>query len=149
MRLRMAGGDTAMFWFSRRLTRGLLPELVKLLGSAVLAVDESSRRELLAFDHRKTVDAAEFGEAFKPGSRDVYPEGPVLVAQVKLHVLGEDRGWRIELNGADGRSASLNADRTTLHSLIKLFNDLLPKTGWGLDLAEVQGATDSSGQLKH
>jgi hypothetical protein len=80
LRLRSRDGGVAALWLHRRLTRLLLPALVKLVGDGLPAAGESIRRELLAYEHQSTVDAGEFANAFKGDGAETFPEGPLLVA---------------------------------------------------------------------
>jgi len=149
LRLGLANGELAVFWLSRRLTRLLLPAMVKLVSGSALAADDSARRELMAYEHRQSVDGSDFSKAFNDAGRLVFPDGPVLIMEVKMHVLQGDQGWRLDFISADGKSLSLNTGKKILHSLIKLFNDVLPHTGWDVELAEVQGALDTQGRVMH
>jgi hypothetical protein len=149
LRLRTRDSSLADLALTRRLTKNLLPALVKLLGGTVLAPDEAMRQELLAYEHQKTVGASDFAKPFNEDGTSLFEGGLVLVSEVKLHVLTANQGWRLEFLDRAGKGMNLNADKHMLHNLIKLFNDSLPSTGWDLPPAQIEGAKISEGHVMH
>lgn len=149
LRLRMQGGSMAEAWLSRRLTKGLLPAMVRMVEGAIAAADPSVRQELLAYRHQEEVRGGEFNKPFDEEGQSLFGGGPVLIAEVKFHTLSGNQGWRLEFNSGEGRSMQLNLNPRSLHGVIKLFNDILPQTGWDLEPAQLAGATASTGQVMH
>jgi hypothetical protein len=73
----------------------------------------------------------------------------MLVTEVKLHVLVESPGWRLEFLDQTGKGMNINADKKMLHNIIQLFNSVLPSTGWDLPQARIEGAMESAGRVTH
>ncbi len=149
LRLRTRDACLAELGLTRRLTRNLLPALARLAGGTVLAPDLAIHRELFAYEHRETVAASDFTLAFNEDGLDLFAGKPFLIAEIKLNVLAEGRGWRLDFLDREGRGMHLNADKKMLHSLIKMFNGILATTGWDFPAAEVDGVMTSAGHVTH
>lgn len=148
--LRLRGADAAIadLWLTRRLCRGLLPGLVGVAERTVGGTDVGARREVLAFRHAQAVAGADYARPFDDQGSPLLADGPILVREVSVRP-SSGSAWRIEFNGRDGRSIAINLDARSLHGVIKLFDDLLPATGWDLPAARPEGARDAAGQVVH
>jgi len=149
LRLRTRDSSLAELGLTRRLTKHLLPALLKLAGGAVLAPDAATRQELLAYEHQETVAAGDFASVFNEDGLDLFEGKSFLIAEAKLSALAENHGWRIDFLDREGRGMHLNVDKKMRHGIIKLFNSILPTTGWDFPAAEVGGAMTSAGRVTH
>jgi hypothetical protein len=149
LRLRTRDSTLIDLHLTRRLTKYLLPALVELVGGTVLAPDSAIRQELLAYEHQESVSASNFAQPFNEEGFALFDGTPILVSEVKLHPHDGTLGWTLEFVEQEGRAMKLNADKNMLHNIIKLFNNVLPSTGWDLPAGQVEGAMVSVGHTTH
>jgi hypothetical protein len=149
LRLRTRDSSLVELLLTRRLTQNLLPALVKLVGGTVLAPDPAALQELLAYEHRETVGASDFAQPFNEDGQSLFEGNPMLVSEVKLHVLADNQGWRLDFLDRECRGMNINADKNMLHNIIKLFNSILPSTGWALPSARIECVMVSAGRVTH
>jgi len=148
-RLRTRDSTLIDVYLTRRLIKQLLPALVELLGGTVLAPDPAIRQELLAYEHQESVGASDFGQPFNEEGITLFEETPILVSEIKLLPHVDGLGWKVAFEEKEGRGVVLNADKNMLHNIIKLFNNVLPSTGWDLPAAQVDGTMASTWHTTH
>lgn len=153
LRVRTQEAALAALMLTRRLTRALLGALMQLADRSVAkvtpAADPATRREVLAFQHQAQVQASDFQKPFNPQGKPLLGEQPLLVTDVKLGGTAESGRWQLEFIGRDGHNLNLGLDSQGLHAVIKLFNDLLPQTGWDLAPVGLEGAGNTAGLTTH
>lgn len=153
LRVRTQDAALAALMLTRRLTRGLLGALLQLAdrGAAQVAAvaDPVARREVLAFQHQAQVQASDFQKPFNPQGKPLFGDQPFLVTDVKLGGNPDAGRWQLEFVGRDGHNLSMGLDAQGLHAVIKLFNDLLPQTGWDLAPVALEGAGGVAGLTAH
>lgn len=153
LRVRTQDAALAALMLTRRLTKGVLGALLRLAdrGTASVATvaDPVARREVLAFQHQAQVRASDFEKPFNPQGKPLFGEQPLLVTDVKLGGNAGQGRWQLEFVGRDGHNLNMGLDAQGLHALIKLFNDLLPQTGWDLTPVGLDGAGGVAGLTAH
>lgn len=153
LRVRTQEAALAAMMLTRRLTRGLLGALLQLAERGVArvtpAVDPVARREVLAFEHQVQVQASDFQKPFNPQGKSLFGEQPLLVTDVKLGGDAESGRWQMVFFGREGHHLNLGLDAQGLHAVIKLFDDLLPQTGWDLAPVGLEGAVEAAGLTAH
>ncbi|HRH82516.1 MAG TPA: hypothetical protein PLW81_15870 [Thiobacillaceae bacterium] len=154
LRVRTQDAVLAVLMITRRLTRGLVDGLLRSAAQGVsrvspAAADPMARREVLAFEHQARVQASDFEKPFNPEGRSLFGEQPVLVSEVRLDGGGAANRWQLRFTGRDKQRLDMALDAQGLHAVIKLFEDLLPQTGWDIAMPSLRGEATAAGQVAH
>lgn len=154
LRVRTQDAALAVLMLTRRLTKGLLDALHQLAGRGAAnvspaAADPVVRQEVMAFQHQAQVQASDFQKPFNPEGRLLFGDQPVLVTEVKLGGQAEQNRWRVEFIGREGQTLNMGLDAQGLHAVIKLFHDLMPKTGWDIAPPSLETGSPPAGQITH
>ena len=125
-------------WFTRRFTRALWLGLVKVAEanpSAVNAPDVEARETVIAFQHEKAIDEAQFGHAFEDTATE-FPLGetPALVTGLTIGSPAPGEPPRLSFETEENKSISLGLDEHILHSLMRLLAQSMRQTDWDLTL---------------
>jgi len=138
--LRVSTHDRAevRLWFTRRFTRALWLGLVRVAEanpSAVNAPDPETRVTVVAFQHEKAIDEAQFGHAFEETATD-FPlgEDPALVSGLTIGSPSTAEPPRLTFETEENKSISLGLDEHILHSLMRLLSQAMKQTDWDLNL---------------
>ncbi len=123
------------FWVTRRLTRLLWPALVKQLATipaVEFASTSDARREILAFEHARAIEGANFVTPFQTTAQ-VLPLGeePLLISKVTLRA-AEPNGKQLSIVTDRGVTLDLTLTQALGHSLCELLGRAVATTEWDL-----------------
>jgi hypothetical protein len=123
---------------TRRFVKLLWPLLVKLAEEASPRIrtqaSPEARKALLGIEHEQAVSKADFSKAYDQGSRTTpLGEEPLLLGRMQT---GHDRKGRpvLALHPATGQGITLTLDAVLLHSLCRLLQASVKKSGWDMEL---------------
>ena len=132
-------------WLTRRALRLLWPLLLKMVRSSpevALQSNPQARDALVGMQHEKALSRANFAKSFEELPREM-PLGaePILVAHLQASKDGEGNQV-LGLLPQQGQGIHLTLDNTLLHSLCKLLQNAVAKSGWdiALELPALQSA---------
>jgi len=132
-------------WLTRRMLRLLWPLLVQMVRSSpevALQSNPQARDALVGMQHEKALSRANFAKSFEELPREM-PLGaePILVAHLQASKDGEGNQV-LGLLPQQGQGIHLTLDNTLLHSLCKLLQNAVAKSGWdiALELPALQSA---------
>ena len=125
-------------WLTRRYVKLLWPLLVKLAEEASPRIrtqaNPEARKALLGIEHQQAVQKADFSKAYAEQPRNT-PLGaePPLLGRIQT---GRDRKGLpvLALHPAEGQGVTLTLDSVLLHSLCRLLQSAVKKSGWDLEL---------------
>jgi hypothetical protein len=125
-------------WFTRRFTKALWDNLVKIAessSSALHAIDAETRETVIALQHEKAVDDDQFGHDFEETATD-FPLGQSPSLVVGLAIRGGEPGEppRLAFETAERKLISLGLDDQILHSMMRLIAQSMKQTDWDLAL---------------
>ncbi len=125
-------------WLTRRYVKLLWPLLVKLAEEASPRIrtqaSPEARKALLGIEHEQAVSKADFSKAYEKKSRSTpLGEDPLLLGRIQT---GHDRKGRpvLALHPATGQGITLTLDSVLLHSLCRLLQAAVKKSGWDMEL---------------
>jgi len=131
-------GVELRMWLTRRYVKLLWPLLVKLAEDASPRIrtqaNPEARKALLGIEHEQAVSKADFSKAYEKKSRSVpLGEDPLLLGRIQT---GHDRKGRpvLALHPATGQGITLTLDSVLLHSVCRLLQAAVKKSGWDMDL---------------
>ena len=142
MRLATDTGAEVLLWLTRRCVKRVWPVLLNMAQAApevALQPNPEARKALVGFQHEKAIRQANFATPYAETPRE-RPLGaaPLVVARIQprrdqqgRHVLG--------LLPAAGQGVHVTLDDNLLHGLMKLLQNAVAKSDWGLDLAVPSG----------
>jgi len=136
------------FWLTRRLTAMLWQALWQRAGSSVDAGVTSTAKEWLL---RLKQDRARQTSEVTQEPRLQTGSPPLLVTTVQYGP-GDKGGHVLSLIDATGKGETLTLDDDSLYGLIRLLDDTLTSSEWGLDLwrpMSMAAADASSSQVMH
>ena len=138
MLIAASDGIELRLWLTRRYVKLLWPLLVKLAEEASPRIrtqaDPEARKALLGIEHEQAVSQADFSKAFRKGSRSMpLGEEPLLLGRIQT---GHDRKGRpvLALHPATGQGVTLTLDSILLHSVCRLLQASVKKSGWDVEL---------------
>ena len=125
-------------WMTRRFVKLLWPLLVKLAEEASPRIrtqaNPEARKALLGIEHQQAVQKADFSKAYEDQPRST-PLGtePLLLGRIQT---GRDRNGQpvLALHPAEGQGVTLTLDPVLLHSLCRLLQSAVKKSGWDMAL---------------
>jgi hypothetical protein len=137
-------------WLTRRFVKLLWPLLVKLAEEASPRIrtqaNPEARKALLGIEHQQAVQKADFSKAYEGKSRNMpLGEEPLLLGRIQT---GHDRKGQpvLAMHPADGQGVTLTLDAVLLHSVCRLLQAAVKKSGWDMELklpgAEAAPAAD-------
>lgn len=125
-------------WLTRRFVKLLWPLLVKLAEEASPRIrtqaNPEARKALLGIEHQQAVQKADFSKAYEGGPRDMpLGEEPLLLGRMQT---GHDRNGQpvLALHPAEGQGVTLTLDAVLLHSVCRLLQAAVKKSGWDMEL---------------
>lgn len=125
-------------WLTRRFTQGfwsLLKRLMTADASVQAQDDEGARKAVLAYKHAKATPEESFEKPYEPEAQTLpLGEEPAVVTGCKVGKAKDGGGTRLTFQLADKREVGIGVNDKIVHSLAKLLADVMPTTGWGLDL---------------
>ena len=124
------GGRSIGFWLTRRLTRLLWRVLWRRAGSSVDAAVAGTAREWML---RLKQDRARQTQKVRQEPRLQTSSPPILVTTLQYGP-GKHGGHVLSLIDAAGKGEQLTLDDDSLYGLIRLLDDALAGSEWGLDL---------------
>jgi hypothetical protein len=131
-------GQEVRLWLTRRYVKLLWPLLVKLAEEASPRIrtqaSPEARKALLGIEHEQAVNKADFTKAYEKKSRSTpLGEDPLLLGRIQT---GHDRKGRpvLALHPAVGQGITLTLDSVLLHSLCRLLQAAVKKSGWDIEL---------------
>lgn len=141
-------------WLTRRFVKLLWPLLVKLAEEASPRIrtqaNPEARKALLGIEHQQAVQKADFSKAYDSKSRNMpLGEEPLLLGRIQT---GHDRKGQpvLALHPAEGQGVTLTLDAVLLHSVCRLLQAAVKKSGWDMDLklpgAEPVAAEERAGR---
>jgi len=147
-------GQEVRMWLTRRYVKLLWPLLVKLAEDASPRIrtqaSAEARKALLGIEHEEAVNRADFSKAYEKKSRSTpLGEDPLLLGRIQT---GHDRKGRpvLALHPAEGQGITLTLDSVLLHSLCRLLQAAVKKSGWDIELKlpepEAAGAEPRAGR---
>ena len=138
MLIAASDGIELRLWLTRRYVKLLWPLLVKLAEEASPRIrtqaNPEARKALLGIEHEQAVSKADFSKAFRKGSHSMpLGEEPLLLGRIQT---GHDRKGRpvLALHPADGQGVTLTLDAVLLHSVCRLLQASVKKSGWDMEL---------------
>jgi hypothetical protein len=146
--LRVRSNDDAefRFWITRRYLGLLWPILMKMADvfSALKATDPLTRSTLAELAHGEAVNKADFGSAYRDGSRFPLGEEPVLLARITVMPLAGST-QTLSLLPQTGQGINLDLDERLVHVLARLLQEAAATAEWGLSLRVTPGAGSATG----
>ena len=138
MLIATADGVELRMWLTRRFVKLLWPLLVKLAEEASPRIrtqaNPEARKALLGIEHQQAVQKADFSKAYEPKPRSM-PLGaaPLLLGRIQT---GHDRKGQpvVALHPAEGQGVTLTLDAVLLHSVCRLLQAAVKKSGWDMEL---------------
>lgn len=125
-------------WLTRRFVKLLWPLLVKLAEEASPRIrtqaNPEARKALLGIEHQQAVQKADFSKAYEGKSRNMpLGEAPLLLGRIQT---GHDRKGQpvLAMHPAEGQGVTLTLDAVLLHSLCRLLQAAVKKSGWDMEL---------------
>ena len=125
-------------WLTRRFVKLLWPLLVKLAEEASPRIrtqaNPEARKALLGIEHQQAVQKADFSKAYEGKSRSMpLGEEPLLLGRIQT---GHDRKGQpvLALHPAEGQGVTLTLDAVLLHSVCRLLQAAVKKSGWDMEL---------------
>jgi len=125
-------------WLTRRFVKLLWPLLVKLAEEASPRIrtqaNPEARKALLGIEHQQAVQKADFSKAYEGKSRNMpLGEAPLLLGRIQT---GHDRKGQpvLAMHPAEGQGVTLTLDAVLLHSVCRLLQAAVKKSGWDMDL---------------
>jgi len=138
MLIATSDGVELRLWLTRRYVKLLWPLLVKLAEEASPRIrtqaSPEARKALLGIEHEQAVQKADFSKDYEKKSRSTpLGEAPLLLGRIQT---GHDRKGRpvLALHPADGQGITLTLDAVLLHSLCRLLQAAVKKSGWDIEL---------------
>ena len=136
------------FWLTRRFVKALRPALEGTLGKQTriqTQVTQSARKELLAFEHEKAVQSADFATPYKPHDKSLpLGEQPVLLSRFQIRP-ADDGSVVLNVGPEKGNGVDLSLNTKMIHSLIALLDHALKTAAW--DLGKGTPAPSTTEQL--
>jgi hypothetical protein len=133
-------------WLTRRFVKLLWPLLVKLAEEASPRIrtqaNPEARKALLGIEHQQAVQKADFSKAYEGTPRTTpLGEEPLLLGRIQT---GRDRKGQpvVALHPAEGQGVTLTFDSVLLHSVCRLLQAAVKKSGWDMEL-KLPGAEGS------
>jgi hypothetical protein len=141
-------------WLTRRFVKLLWPLLVKLAEEASPRIrtqaNPEARKALLGIEHQQAVQKADFSKDYEGRARSTpLGEEPLLLGRIQT---GHDRKGQpvVALHPAEGQGVTLTLDSVLLHSVCRLLQAAVKKSGWDMELklpgAEPQPAEERAGR---
>ncbi|MGH8709502.1 MAG: hypothetical protein ACREVD_15770 [Burkholderiales bacterium] len=141
-------------WLTRRFVKLLWPLLVKLAEEASPRIrtqaNPEARKALLGIEHQQAVQKADFSKAYEGNPRNMpLGEEPLLLGRIQT---GHDRKGLpvLALHPAQGQGVTLTLDSVLLHSVCRLLQAAVKKSGWDMELklpgTEAAPAEERSGR---
>jgi hypothetical protein len=141
-------------WLTRRFVKLLWPLLVKLAEEASPRIrtqaSPEARKALLGIEHQQAVQKADFSKAYDGKSRNMpLGEEPLLLGRIQT---GHDRKGQpvLAMHPAEGQGVTLTLDAVLLHSVCRLLQAAVKKSGWDMELklpgAEAVPAEERAGR---
>jgi len=125
-------------WLTRRFVKLLWPLLVKLAEEASPRIrtqaNPEARKALLGIEHQQAVQKADFSKAYEGKSRNMpLGEEPLLLGRIQT---GHDRKGQpvLAMHPAEGQGVTLTLDAVLLHSVCRLLQAAVKKSGWDMEL---------------
>lgn len=155
MLIATSGGVELRMWLTRRFVKLLWPLLVKLAEEASPRIrtqaNPEARKALLGIEHQQAVQKADFSKAYEEGKPRSMPLGeePLLLGRIQT---GHDRKGQpvLAMHPAEGQGVTLTLDSVLLHSVCRLLQAAVKKSGWDMELklpgAEAVPAEERSGR---
>lgn len=152
MQIATADGVELRMWLTRRFVKLLWPLLVKLAEEASPRIrtqaNPEARKALLGIEHQQAVQKADFSKAYEAKPRSMpLGEAPLLLGRIQT---GHDRKGQpvVALHPAEGQGVTLTLDSVLLHSVCRLLQAAVKKSGWDMELklpgAEAPSAEERS-----
>src|SRR5687767_6709550 len=123
---------------TRRFVKLLWPLLVKLAEEASPRIrtqaNPEARKALLGIEHQQAVQKADFSKVYEPKQRSMpLGEEPLLLGRIQT---GHDRKGQpvVALHPAEGQGVTLTFDSVLLHSVCRLLQAAVTKSGWDMEL---------------
>ena len=125
-------------WLTRRFVKLLWPLLVKLAEEASPRIrtqaNPEARKALLGIEHQQAVQKADFSKAYEGKPRNMpLGEEPLLLGRIQT---GHDRKGQpvLAMHPAEGQGVTLTLDSVLLHSVCRLLQAAVKKSGWDMEL---------------
>jgi hypothetical protein len=125
-------------WLTRRFVKLLWPLLVKLAEEANPRIhtqaSPEARKALLGLEHQQAVQKADFSKAYEGKARSMpLGEEPLLLGRIQT---GRDRRGQpvVAMHPAEGQGVTLTLDAVLLHSVCRLLQAAVKKSGWDMEL---------------
>lgn len=139
-------GAEYRLWLTRRFTHGFWQLLMKLMtaDASVQAQPEGeARKAVLAYKHAKAVPEENFEKPYEKVAETLpLGEAPALVQGCRVGHR-QSSGTRLTFQLADKREVGIGVNDHVVHSIAKLLVDVMPSTGWDLDLqADLEAAEE-------
>ena len=138
MLIATSDGVELRMWLTRRFVKLLWPLLVKLAEEASPRIrtqaNPEARKALLGIEHQQAVQKADFSKAYEPKPRSMpLGEEPLLLGRIQT---GHDRKGQpvVALHPAEGQGVTLTLDSVLLHSVCRLLQAAVKKSGWDMEL---------------
>jgi hypothetical protein len=148
--LRVRSSDDAefRFWITRRYLALLWPLLMKMADgfSARKATDPATRSTLAELAHGEALSKADFGSAYRDGSRYPLGEDPVLLGRVTVKPL-QGNTQTLTLLPQEGQGINLDLDERLVHVLARLLQQAAIAAEWALSLDISPGAAAAPAPL--
>jgi len=146
MRVSTQDAQEFRFWLTRRFVNLLYPALKKELARQTHIAHQPSaeaRRELLAFEHEKVKQSADFSTPYSDTHSRTLPLGeePMLLTRFRLQNQASS-ATRLLVAGPKDQTVNLNLNAELVHSLIVLLDSAVSKADWNLRAAPDSRATD-------
>lgn len=136
-RLTTTAQEEFRVFLTRRFVRGLWPLLHKTIDSkvAVKAPQADSRREVIAFEHEKAVNATDFRTPFQeppPETPRTFPLGQTPYVATQGNVRLDGASFKLALNPAQGQGIEIGLDDRLMHSFCRLLEQAVKSADWDL-----------------
>ncbi|MGH8686555.1 MAG: hypothetical protein ACREVQ_02490 [Burkholderiales bacterium] len=154
MLIAASDGVELRMWLTRRFVMLLWPLLVKLAEEASPRIrtqaNPEARKALLGIEHQQAVAKADFSKAYEKQERSTpLGEAPLLLGRIQT---GYDRKSRpvLSMHPSTGQGVTLTLDSVLLHSVCRLLQAAVKKSGWDIELklpgAEAVAAEERTGR---
>lgn len=142
-RLTTTAQEEFRVFLTRRFVRGLWPLLQKTIDSkiAVKAPQADSRREVVAFEHQRAINATDFRTPFQepaPETPRLFPLGPTPYVATQGNVRLEGDSFKLALNPARGQGIEIGLDDRLMHSFCRLLAQAVQSADWDLSFLPAQ-----------
>ena len=136
MRISTTEATEFQIWLTRRIVRGMIPGMYKILATTLAAQSPSPQAQvaLLNFQHESAVQQASFSQSYTGDDLSPAMAGtPLLVDRLQLRQL-EPGQYLMIMAPQQGDAIQIKLGEVLMHGVLKLIQDALLVSQWDLTL---------------